>query len=242
MAKTAKYEDSRLLEAVNRYAETHPGKIKVTELAEWAGKNVPGLDGVRDYHFLRQAVKTDPKTGKQEKIDRACTIRIEQINIDRSTQLAIKRNPLISDSDVDAFFKLDRPEQRQCILDTRKCIAELLSRNTYLETANRALKAENGRLDADIEAGYAKITEIREKQGQLERICKQIIKVADEEKRREVLISMGIGENFDLNKCVKSMTIGENEIFSIKRSVEKASDVSDGFVDELFNGIDPGEG
>ena len=36
MAQKEKFTDDRLTDAVIRYAEIYPGKIKVTELARWA--------------------------------------------------------------------------------------------------------------------------------------------------------------------------------------------------------------
>ena len=44
MARTAKFTDDLLLDAVVQYADIYKGKIKATELAEWARKNIAGLE------------------------------------------------------------------------------------------------------------------------------------------------------------------------------------------------------
>lgn len=53
MARTQKFPEDLLLEAVVKYAEVEKGKIKATELAAWSALNIKGLEGVRDYHFMR---------------------------------------------------------------------------------------------------------------------------------------------------------------------------------------------
>ena len=65
MARTQKFPEDLLLEAVVKYAETEKGKIKATELAAWAALNIKGLEGVRDYHFMRPVLDKNPKTGKK---------------------------------------------------------------------------------------------------------------------------------------------------------------------------------
>lgn len=64
MAKTQKYSEDRLLEAVVKFAEIEKRKIKATELARWCRSNMEGLEEVRDYHFTRPIKEKDIKTGK----------------------------------------------------------------------------------------------------------------------------------------------------------------------------------
>ena len=64
MAKTYKFSEEQLLEAVVRYAELHRGKIEATKLAAWASENIEGLEGVEARHFIRPGSKTNTKTGK----------------------------------------------------------------------------------------------------------------------------------------------------------------------------------
>lgn len=51
MAKTQKYSEDQLLEAVVKFSEIEKKKIKATELAKWCRDNIEGLEEVRDYHF-----------------------------------------------------------------------------------------------------------------------------------------------------------------------------------------------
>ena len=67
MARTQKFPEDLLLEAVVKYAEVEKGKIKATELAAWAASNIKGLEGVRDYHFMRPVRNKDSKHGKCQK-------------------------------------------------------------------------------------------------------------------------------------------------------------------------------
>lgn len=84
MAKTPKYTDEKLLEAVVKYADQHRGKIEATKLAEWASENIEGLEGVADRHFTRPEEKTDPKTGKKVKKTKLCTEKITELNAARN--------------------------------------------------------------------------------------------------------------------------------------------------------------
>lgn len=47
MAKTQKYSEDKLLEAVVKFSEIEKKKIKATELAKWCRNNVEGLEEVR---------------------------------------------------------------------------------------------------------------------------------------------------------------------------------------------------
>ena len=64
MAKTQKYSEDKLLEAVVKFSEIEKKKIKATELAKWCRNNVEGLEEVRDYHFTRPIKSKDEKSGK----------------------------------------------------------------------------------------------------------------------------------------------------------------------------------
>ena len=48
MAKTQKYSEDQLLEAVIKFSEIEKKKIKATELADWCRSNIEGLEDVRD--------------------------------------------------------------------------------------------------------------------------------------------------------------------------------------------------
>ena len=76
MAKTQKYDDELLLEAVLKYSNQYKGIIKATKLAMWCQDNIPGLKGVEYYHFMRPTQELNPKNGKLEKKKKKCLRRV----------------------------------------------------------------------------------------------------------------------------------------------------------------------
>ena len=62
MAKTQKYSEDQLLEAVVKFSEIEKKKIKATEIAKWCRSTMEGLEEVRDYHFTRPVKEKDEKT------------------------------------------------------------------------------------------------------------------------------------------------------------------------------------
>ena len=98
MARTQKYTEELLLEAVVKYAEAESGKIKATELAAWAAVNISGLEGVRDYHFMRPVRERNLQTGVVTVRHKLCTVRMEEINRARSLTSQISRNTLLARS------------------------------------------------------------------------------------------------------------------------------------------------
>ena len=89
MAKTQKYSENQLLEAVIKFSEIEKKKIKATELAKWCRDNIEGLEEVRDYHFTRPVKEKDDKTGKMIERPKLCTLKIEEINKSRSLTVSI---------------------------------------------------------------------------------------------------------------------------------------------------------
>lgn len=67
MAKTQKYSEDQLLEAVVKFSEIEKKKIKATELARWCRDNIEGLEEVRDYHFTRPIKERMKRRGKWSK-------------------------------------------------------------------------------------------------------------------------------------------------------------------------------
>ena len=143
MARTQKYTEELLLEAVVKYAETGRGKIKATELAEWAGANVTGLEGVRDYHFMRPVREKDPQTGAVTMRRKPCTVRMDEINRARSLTAQISRNTLLKASTIEEFMNQPGFIQRRQIAETRETVGRLAAKNESLSRANEALRAEN---------------------------------------------------------------------------------------------------
>ena len=104
MAKTQKYSEDKLLEAVVKFSEIEKKKIKATELAKWCRNNVEGLEEVRDYHFTRPIKSKDEKSGKIIERPKLCTLKIEEINNSRSLTASINKNLLLRASNIDTFI------------------------------------------------------------------------------------------------------------------------------------------
>lgn len=105
MAKTQKYSEDKLLEAVVKFSEIEKKKIKATELAKWCRDNIEGLEEVRDYHFTRSVKEKDERTGKMVERPKRCTLKIEEINKSRSLIVSINKNLLLQASNIDIFME-----------------------------------------------------------------------------------------------------------------------------------------
>ena len=189
MAKTQKYSEELLLGAVISYAEVTDAKIKASDLARWASTNVPGLEGVRDYHFTRPA-----KGAGQGK--RPSTLRMEEINARRDTPTALKLNRLLFSSNIDEFFTLDHTCQRELILETRKTVEELKTANRNLTRQNEHTKKENERLTAQIQDQDVykeeKLADLQNELGRLEKAIHLLCMRFGEEHCQKALEEMGI--------------------------------------------------
>lgn len=220
MAKTQKYADDLLTEAVVKYADVYLGRIKATELAEWASKNISGLDGVRDYHFLRPVKEKDSKTGKPVEHPKMCTVRIEEINASRRTTTEMRRNVLLNSIKVDSFLDLPVNEQRQAILDTRAQVSKLRSENMKLHRENESLSTKYRALSKQTEYLAASIEELNREQEKLRVVVHRAMAVYDDGERRKVLESIGICDrSLDLDTFVDSLSIGLSEAFSINSAI-----------------------
>lgn len=220
MAKTQKYADDLLTEAVVKYADVYLGRIKATELAEWASKNITGLEGVRDYHFLRPVKETDSKTGKPVERPKMCTVRIEEINASRRTTTEMSRNVLLNSINVDRFLDLPVNEQRQAILDTRAQVSKLRSENMKLHRENESLSTKYKALSQQAENLEARIEELNRKQEKIRVVVNRAMAVYDDGERRKVLESIGICDgSLDLDTYVDSLSIGLSEAFLINTAI-----------------------
>lgn len=221
MAKTQKYADELLTQAVVKYADAYLGRIKATELAVWASKNIAGLEGVRDYHFLRSVKEKDNKTGKPVEHPKMCTVRIEEINASRRTTTEMSRNVLLNSTNVDRFLDLPVNEQRQAILDTRAQVSKLRSENMKLHRENESLSTKYRALSEQIENLEARIEELDRKQEKLRVVVNRAMAVYDDGKRRKMLESIGIRDgSLDLDTYVDSMSIDLSEAFSINTAIK----------------------
>lgn len=218
MARTAKYSDDLLLDAVVQYADCFKGKIKATELAEWARNNVVGLEEVSDYNFTRPIKNV--KTGKLEK--KRCTKRIEDLNVSRDTRKRENRNILLSTVNADKFFSLSEREQRACVAQAREIVAEYRSTNIYLRRQNDYLN----RLHLDDVEQFreleAKIKDITARQSFLEKKVSALTKQTTEEQLRSKLAEIGITDgNFDLIKYNDSLSLDVSEMLNIDKTIRK---------------------
>ena len=221
MAKTQKYADELLTEAVVRYADVYHGRIKATELAEWASKNIAGLEGVRDYHFLRPVKERNSKTLKIVERTKLCTVRIEEINAGRRVATELSRNVLLNSTNVDSFLNLPVNEQRQAILDTRAQVSKLRTENNKLHRENESLSTKYRVLSEQAEKLDAKIKELNQKQEKLRVAVNRAMMAYDDEERRKVLASIGISDDtLDLDTYVDSLSIGLSEAFSINAAIK----------------------
>lgn len=222
MAKTQKYADDLLTEAVARYSDVYLGRIKATELAEWASKNIAGLEGVRDYHFLRPVKEKDPKTLKIVEHAKLCTVRIEEINAGRRVALEMRRNVLLNSTNVDRFLDLPVNEQRHVILDTRAQVSKLRAENMKLHRENESLLTKYKVLSDQAEKQEARIEELSKKQEKLRVVVHRAMAVYDDGERRKVLESIGILDgSLDLDTYVNRLSIDLSEVFSINAAIKK---------------------
>ncbi|MBR3165357.1 MAG: hypothetical protein IKF16_04215, partial [Lachnospiraceae bacterium] len=167
MARTQKYTEELLLEAVVKYAEAESGKIKATELAAWATVNISGLEGVRDYHFMRPVRERNLQTGVVMVRHKLCTVRMEEINKARSLTSQISRNTLLKASAIEDFMKQPGFVQRRQIAETRETVGRLAAKNESLSRANEALRAENNSFRKGMEQLTEDIRRLQDTQGRL---------------------------------------------------------------------------
>lgn len=222
MARTQKFPEDLLLEAVVKYAEAEKGKIKATELAAWAALNIRGLEGVRDYHFMRPIREMDSRTGKQTLIKKSCTLRMEEINRARSLTESVKRNVLLKASTIEAF--MDQPDyiKRRQIADTRETVDRILAKNASLTSENDSLHVTNRQLKAEITTLSEKVESLNRTQTLLSRKVLFLMKTTDEASRKAVLTKMGIADQeIDLDAYTQSLSLEIRNVMDINRAVTR---------------------
>ena len=237
MARTQKFPEDLLLEAVVKYAEAEKGKIKATELAAWAALNIKGLEGVRDYHFMRPVLDKNPKTGKKTAGKKACTTRMEEINRARSLSESVKRNALLKASTIEAF--MDQPDyvQRRQIAETRETVDRILAKNARLTRENDSLNTTNRQLKAEVTALSEKVEALRRMQALLSRKVLFLMKVTDEASRKAILAEMGIeDQGIDLDTYTQSLSLEIRNIMDINRTVTRHAATYGSIPDEAEDG------
>ena len=222
MARTQKFPEDLLLEAVVKYAETEKGKIKATELAAWAALNIKGLEDVRDYHFMRPVRDKDSKTGKQTAGKKACTLRMEEINRARSLTENVKRNALLKASTIEAFMEQPDYVQRRQIADTREAVDRILAKNASLTRENDSLHATNRQLKAEVTELSEKVEALSRTQTILSRKVLFLMKETDKASRKAILAEMGIEDQaIDLDTYTQSLSLDIRDIMDINRAVTR---------------------
>lgn len=222
MAKTQKYSEDQLLEAVVKFSEIEKKKIKATELAKWCRNNIDGLEEVRDYHFTRTIKEKNEKTGKMVERPKLCTLKIEEINKSRSLTVSINTNLLLRASNIDTFMGQSDVAKRKMIVETRETVDKLLTRNGNITRENEVLRAENKSMKSDILIITDKIDALQKAQDKLIKQVSYLMKATDEAARKEMLARMGIeDESVDLNTYTESLQQELSNIVNINDSIKK---------------------
>lgn len=221
MAKTQKFSDELLLDAVVRYADVCRTKIKTTELAEWARRNIEGLEEVRDYHFNRPVRVRNQKTGKQEEQKKSCTLKIEEINNARSLTVVIGRNTLLHAASIDSFFAMPQSAQRKTVVEAREAVDKLSNKNRRLTIENQALNKCNKELKEKLTQAEESIKKIQKKQDLIQKRINYIIRHTDELERRKMLEQMGVGDGyFDIEQFSESVNGEIGDVFNITETLK----------------------
>lgn len=232
MAKTQKYSEDKLLEAVVKFSEIEKKKIKATELAKWCRDNIEGLEEVRDYHFTRSVKEKDERTGKMVERPKRCTLKIEEINKSRSLIVSINKNLLLQASNIDIFMEQPDSAKRKMIVETRETVDKLLMRNRNITREKEVLKTENQAMKAEILKISEKVDNFQKAQDKLIRQIKYLMKATDEAARKEIVAQMGISDNsVDLDTYMNSLNQELSQIVDINRILRKYLDESDSNID-----------
>lgn len=216
MAKTQKYSEDQLLEAVIKYSEVEKQKIKATELAKWCRENIEGLEEVRDYHFTRSIKVKNEKTGKVEEKTKICTVRINEINKSRSIVSGVKTNILLNSSNIDTFISQPLSVQKKIIVETRETVDKLMMKNNNLVRESEVYRNENKFLREKTTLLEEKIKGITKTHAKLNQYISYIMKSIGDTEQRKILSKMGIEDNsINLNTYMKSLQQEINEVMNI---------------------------
>lgn len=254
MAQKEKYTDDQLMDAVVRYSEACPGKIKVSELARWAAKNIPGMEGLQAHNFRTKRRTYNPRTGKPEERNLEAFDRIQELNRIREGTAHAGQNVFLHASDPDAYLRLPNGERRRQILEARKFIEQTISSDRDILRESELVQAENERLKEENAHLGGLLAKIQKEQDVLDRHLRMVIREIDEAKRSGVLRSMGvmddgfdlvayqaglhqdIGDAFSVSAAIKSFTKRHYEDDGTNAAQE--SDDWQSQVDSIIGGID----
>ena len=245
MAKTPKYDDGLMLEAVIRYADVNKGPIKAVELAAWASQNIPELKGVQYYHFLRPHIERDPNTRQRRTKLRECTLRLHNINKIRKSIPQINNCLILDSNDYSKFFDLDFSLQKREIEKARIRLIELLKRNEILEQINAKLKDETQYLLKRNKELESKQKQQDCVQAKLQTQLAFLLKATDEEQRIKCLSSIGIDSQngITLLSFFQSQMENADSAFSINHEIKKSiinssEEFGNSLSTQVLNGLD----
>ena len=250
MAKTQKYSEDKLLEAVVKFSEIEKKKIKATELAKWCRDNIEGLEEVRDYHFTRSVKEKDERTGKMVERPKRCTLKIEEINKSRSLIVSINKNLLLQASNIDIFMEQPDSAKRKMIVETRETVDKLLMRNRNIIREKEVLKTENQAMKAEILKISEKVDNFQKAQDKLIRQIKYLMKATDEAAIKEIVAQMGISDDsVDLDTYMNSLNQELSQIVDINRilrtdldesdsNIDSKGDKADNLINDIMSGLD----
>lgn len=222
MAQKARFSEDQLMDAVVRYSETHHGKIKVSDLARWASKNISGMEGVQAHNFRAKRKAYNSRTGKPEERELEAFSRIQELNRIRAGTGSAGQNVFLHASDPDAYLRLPKAEQRRQILEARSIVEtanskhkDILRQNVVVQEENKRLKEENCRQDR-------LLAEIQKKQEALDRQLRMVIREIDENGKAEILRTYGVMDGgFDLVAYQASLRQDIRDAFSISDAIKR---------------------
>lgn len=217
MGKTQKFREDLLLGAVVSYADINKGVIKASPLADWARKNIPGLEDVEYYHFLRK-IKTRDKKGKIVEIDKPCKLKIDEINTGRQMSTKAKVNLILNGSQPEDFLDLPKTAQKRIILDAREIHASVQAKNVNYKKENERLKDKNAELIRKQESIQEEIKENNKKVDNLMRNLTALLKDKNLQDRKRALQEMGVSDgDIDIDVYIGSLYLDEE--FDIEKSI-----------------------
>ena len=222
MARTQKYTDDLLLEAVVRYAETTKDRIVAVELADWCRRNIAGLEEVRDYHFLRPVKEKDKKTGKITESKKRCTEKIEEINHARSITEKVKSNVLLFSSSTKDFFLLPPHIQQSQAEEAKAIFDEIRVKYERAIRENDVLRKTNNSLSEKVKIFEEQFPQIEKGLVKQKKVLNRIRRDWADERMKEVLENMGIEDDkIDLEQLANSIQTEMDEISDINRTLRQ---------------------
>ncbi len=225
MAKTPSNQESLKVKAIQEYAKVCPGKIKASELAEWASQHIPGLENVKAYHFTRPETQKDPKTGETIQIMRESRKYLEEVNQTREIKRQVERNLLLHSSDAEAFLRAARHDQLNAILEARKYMDQLIKENVSLRKKNEQLESRNAELQSSGEEQGERLQALETEAQRFSKAVLRLMRSQDEKERKAVLKSIGLTDgDIDFDKYYESLSVRIGKELSINKTIRGVID------------------